>query len=461
MRRRSPLFPALVVSLASACGARSEVTEGATHTSSTTGMGGAATTSTSASTGGGGGIALQVQCDAVNVKVEVESPILTIGDAAADLGRPGLVVLDSAVKAAALVFAKQALPAVTGPSAQLASFAAWGDWPPPAPAIVDLQATDGVLPADSFVAAPRTAQNDDSFALLYIDGAGFLTEVAPKASLDGDVGLTYALQPAEKAAFLSSGFSLNQFLGGAVTPDGAGSALDFAAIGAGNPVHFSKIGCASTPIAADAAAYHDEWLFGAALGTELSWDEGGLSCAQKFASIGAATKVHFGRIEGWAPPTVYKGTATTTIDAGAPVTRLRMAPRNEGAWAVWSTEGVPGLRGVTLTGWKPEMGASFAVLASSGEIVPTSFDVAAIGDLLVVAAASHGSGGADQLRVVAVDAIGTVKWSTSFAAEGTVDGAVSVKAWPIGAALLVAWSELPAGASEHRLRVARLDCFGG
>jgi hypothetical protein len=52
-------------------------------------------------------------------------------------------------------------------------------------------------------------------------------------------------------------------------------------------------------------------------------------------------------------------------------------------------------------------------------------------------------------------------WKTVVPAGGTVGGAVSVRASPKGDALLVAWAELPAGGTQHRIRIARLDCTNG
>src|ERR1700722_17870765 len=57
-----------------------------------------------------------------------------------------------------------------------------------------------------------------------------------------------------------------------------------------------------------------------------------------------------------------------------------------------------------------------------------------------------------------MDESGATLWSATVQTDGTVAGALSLRAAPDGSSLLLAWSELPPGGTKHRIRVARLDC---
>ncbi len=45
--------------------------------------------------------------------------------------------------------------------------------------------------------------------------------------------------------------------------------------------------------------------------------------------------------------------------------------------------------------------------------------------------------------------------------DGAVDGPITVLPSPALDSALLAWPELPAGASAHVIRVARVDCLAG
>lgn len=122
---------------------------------------------------------------------------------------------------------------------------------------------------------------------------------------------------------------------------------------------------------------------------------------------------------------------------------------------MWHVAGQPALSG---GGFQTNVG-SFLVSPQVGELVPTSFDVAARGDGLVVAMVDRVPGSPDRVQLTGISKSGIAAWLNVFATDGTVEGPLSLLVSPDGASLLVAWSELPPGATAHRLRVARLDCF--
>lgn len=485
MRSARFLVPFFSISVAISCGARSDLrataatgggpggssgSAGGSPTSGTGGMGGSgegggpgSPTSTSSSAVGGGNPAGASSSSGagggpviVCTAVTLDAPILVLDEPSTDLSQPSLVALQKGqTPSAAIIFAKQALPQVTGPTARVGAFAAWGTWPPAAPATVDIHAEDnvGVLPAVSILASSRSAPATSSFALLYRDFAGTKTSIATVVGVDGTSTLAGS-HDGGTAVMLVPGASTSQFLGGVSVPDAGNFALATLLTVPNVEYNFFHIGCATTPIAVDAAESEDGWILTTALGTKFDWN-GGPSCAAKFGAVGPATTLYFARV-----PSPGTGVVLTqAISAAAPITRVRMARRAKGAWAVWSLAGGAALSGARLSAF-PEVETTFQILASVGALVPTSFDVEPLGDTVVIGAVDEVAGSDDQIQVAALDENGSVVWSTSFAAGGSVDGPLSLKTAPDGSAVLVAWSELAPGASSHRLRIARLSCLG-
>jgi hypothetical protein len=58
-----------------------------------------------------------------------------------------------------------------------------------------------------------------------------------------------------------------------------------------------------------------------------------------------------------------------------------------------------------------------------------------------------------------LDPAGNVTWSVLVPANGVIDDALSMVVSPAEDSVLVAWSELPARAEAHQVRIARLDCL--
>lgn len=415
----------------------------------------ASTTSTGGTggLGGSGGVGggPVVMCNGV---VAAE-PILTVDEPNGDLSQPSLVLLDTVPLTAAVVFARQSLPPIGGPTARVGAFDGWGAWPPAAPAIVDIkkQQGPGLVPAIALLAATRRDPGVAAFALLYEQFGAIATNIAPKVGANGLSGWA-AESVGGTPLMLVQSPSVKEFLGAISAPSGNSFGLNMMVAAPSADFNFFTIGCASTPIVADAAGTADGWILVTSLGTPFGWNGIGTTCAQKFANIGPASTldlVHVG-------PEGQEPTLTQTIETAAPISRIRLATRDEGAWLVWSLTGASDLSGGVLSSL-PSLASTFQILAQVGTLDVSSFDVEPFGDTLVVAAVVQVIGADDQIQIVAIDTNGSPKWSALFATEGTVEGPLSLLAAPDGSTLLVAWSELQPGLMSRRLRIARLDCL--
>ncbi len=222
------------------------------------------------------------------------------------------------------------------------------------------------------------------------------------------------------------------------------------------------LGCSTTALAADAVSNEVGWLVAAGLGspftltntqlagdgvacTDLSGPSSGLAPALTLATISSAFAI----------------AATQVVQMASAVTRVRMVNGAGGrTWIVWSLDGEPtltaGIVSSALT-----LDTMFPVAAApgaQGALVPSSFAIESLGDALAVAVVDQVANGNDQVQVGATDQSGATLWSATVQTDGTVLGALSLRAAPDGSALLLAWSELPPGGTTHRIRVARLDC---
>ena len=127
---------------------------------------------------------------------------------------------------------------------------------------------------------------------------------------------------------------------------------------------------------------------------------------------------------------------------------------------VWSVEGEPLFQG-TILSTELILDGSFSIAPiASGDLVTTSFDTKPLGDRDVITAVVRSPGAIDRVQLVQVDAAGNEKkeGAIDFAAGGRIDGPLSLLMSEATGSALVAWSELPAGATRPRLRVARVDC---
>ncbi len=154
--------------------------------------------------------------------------------------------------------------------------------------------------------------------------------------------------------------------------------------------------------------------------------------------------------------------STTTLPA--PATRIRLAPQDaagSGVFAVWSMENVPFLSIARIASDLNGIQADFSIDPQVGQLVATSFDAQRLGHGLLVAVVEVTSDGSNQVDVSFLDQEGNVTWSIQVPADGAIDGAVSMVVSPAEDSVLLAWSELVAGASAHQVRIARLDCLPG
>jgi hypothetical protein len=415
-------------------------------------------TATASSSSGAGGSGPVTACNSV----EVAMPILTVADATGNLTQPSLVVVDTAPPTAAVVFAEQAFPTVMGPTAQVGAFDGWGAWPPPAPVVAAVmnQKAGGIVPtgpvpgvsilAGSLADSPVAS----SFGLLYSDAGGVWTYAAWAVGTDGAVITEPAQAAGGDALMFAPNPSLNAFLGGVAAHDGSNYALDMLFSTSNQEGNIFNAGCATAPVAADASPVPDGWLLAVALGTKLTWGSGGVDCSVASSQVGPPTSIQLAKVDAMGTTV----SVTQTVQVGAAVTRLRMTPGPLAAWAVWSLDGSPALSGAEITP-SPSFWTTFQVVAQTGTLVPLSFAVESLDDLLVVAAVDRVSGSPDQIQVTAVNGTGAGQWLAMVPTGGTVDGALTVRAAPDGSAVLVAWAELPAGGTQDQLRIARIDCL--
>ncbi|WP_437742716.1 hypothetical protein WMF39_45545 [Sorangium sp. So ce1504] len=247
--------------------------------------------------------------------------------------------------------------------------------------------------------------------------------------------------------------------------------------GVGHSMGGMHVGCATTPIAFDAAWWKrvDEddtgwvlhyWLFGAALGAPTDWKPKGPLCDVRFPGVGPATTIYLGRYSADGISIGYNGSAMASKEAiheAAPVARLRMAPRPDGAWLAWTLaplEDAPGaLRVARMT---PSGGIALPPTTVPSCSTPVAESLAAeqVDGDLVVAVVETNTRGKDRIVLRRLDAEGTLTWMTTLFPGGKVEGSLSMLAQG-GRGLLIAWAERPSSSSASQLRAVRLGCAEG
>jgi hypothetical protein len=473
MRCFEALLPVAVVGgvAASACGGLLGVHEGAGAGSGGQGKGTLTTSSASGGTGGCSSVAPALTCGAVMQA----TPVLTVD--APDYGnalQPSLVVLASTPPKAAVAYIWQ--PKAVGPyvSARVASFAGWGTWPPPAPVIANVQDTETGEPLSgiSLLAQSNPSRSPPSLDMLYApttvndDQVDNLPHTIWGVGLDGSNPLSQGPGPGTVLFVATGGTDSGvawpgnvNLLSGVVAPGEGGGAPPFRLVVQFGPnfggIH-SSLGCSTTPLTADAVANEAGWLVAAGLGSpfDLTLTQSVVPPCVKGPSVavGPGTALTLATIN----PSVI--VATQVVPMASPVTRLRMVNgAGCGTWIVWSLDGEPTLTAGVVSD-ALTLGTTFPVAAVHGALVPSSFAIESFGGALVVAAVDQVAGSNDQVQVSAMDQSGATLWSATVPTDGTVEGALSVRAAPDGSSLLLAWSELPPGGTTHRIRVARLDC---
>jgi len=313
------------------------------------------------------------------------------------------------------------------------------------------------------MATSRIAPPAGSFALVFGDATGTHTYFSPatgygEASTPWTLGIESGvpLFLASAATFGNGSSATQPVLAGISLGEGQGAqrlpypSLSLALVTTTEESNLFSVLCATTPIAADAVGIGRGWLIGAAHSGAAVLISG---CRGGRAGMGPATTLDFGTLSlatAWSP--VARPLAMT-----APVTRIRMSARSDGAWAVYHVDGSPRLEGARVVP-ATQVVETFAIEIEIAPSAADTFQVMPLGDAFVLATTSSTGGGMDEIRLDHFDAGGAVTWSTTLSAAGAIDGAVSLLRSGDAGAFLVAWSELPAGASERRLRIARFDC---
>ncbi|AUX43342.1 hypothetical protein SOCE26_047900 [Sorangium cellulosum] len=230
-----------------------------------------------------------------------------------------------------------------------------------------------------------------------------------------------------------------------------------------NTVHHSStiftLGCATTPIAFDAAWDQGSWLFGAALGAPTAWESGWQPCDVRYPGVGPAKTIYLGR---HFRDESGSGTITSNeaISEAAPVARLRVAPRPDGAWLAWSlapVEDAPGALRVARMTRSASAALPPVTVPSCFSLVPGSLAAEQVEGDLVVAVVETSTDGSDRIVLRRLNAGGEVTWMKTVYPTGKVEGSLAMVAQG-GRGLLLAWAERSSSASAAQLRAARFDC---
>ena len=390
--------------------------------------------------------------------------MLTIEDDA-DLTQPSLVTLSTSPPTVALVYSRKPLAGGAAAIARVASFAGWDAWPPPTPTFVDLtdpSAGNAPVPGVALLAASRRGAGPTDFALLHGDEGGLFTRLSLLAEATGSTGKSGVPRPGTPLMLAADPASDNFYFSGYVAQDGDNFALHLQDSTDESTNSFPTLACASTPITAGVAGLGNGadkgWLVAAALGTTINVDpptKTPPSCADNFDTIGPATQLTVVHIY-----PAGLGISSNLIEAeDAPITQIRMAPRAGGAWVTWSIEGKTSL--LTATVVPTQIDEIHAIDPfNPGDTVTSSFDVQPRKNLAEIVMVVRSPSGVDGLQFTQLAGIGDIGGTgLAFSAEGQVDGPISLLISEATDSALVAWSELPAGASKHRLRVARIECL--
>ncbi|WP_437763124.1 hypothetical protein WME77_34485 [Sorangium sp. So ce764] len=247
--------------------------------------------------------------------------------------------------------------------------------------------------------------------------------------------------------------------------------------GVGHAMFGMYLGCATTPIAVDAARWTlvDEedtgwvlhyWLIGAALGAPTDWKLGWHPCDVKYPGVGPATTIYLGRYSADSISIGYNGQAMASNEAiheAAPVARLRMASRPDGAWLAWTLaplEDAPSALRVARMTPSGEVALPPITVPSCSTPVAESLAAEQVDGDLVVAVVETNTRGKDRIVLRRLDADGTLTWMTTLFPGGKVEGSLSMLAQR-GRGLLIAWAERPSRSPASQLRAVRLGCAEG
>lgn len=445
----------LAFPLVLACGARSSlpIGESGRGTSSSSAGGGVGGTG---GTGGMGGAPI-LSCGAV----QLASPLLMVSaPGAQDSTQPSLAQLLGTPPLVALIYTSQVATDPKG--GRIASFDAWGAWPPsPLKPTAIKDGTSPLFVTGLLAASHRDPNAPSAFSMIEVIYPGDFAYFMGSISLGPPQ--QWSNVPMRKGAPLSlapDASGLDAFAAVAYA-DGPYFALDVAdmqgdVLSSAWGSYLPAIGCAATPVAADAVGAGPGWLFGAALGTDLAWTvHPEQPCDTYFQSIGPATRLHFAAIPFGPAPEAKLG---TTLEAAAAVDRLRLAARSDGAWFVWSTQGNEGVMVGRLDANANVVEGPQPLSVADAHVVPGTFAVERRKDALILAMATTGQGGSSRIDVTSWNSVGDIVWKLDFAAAGAIDAPITLLTAPEADAFLVVWSELPTGAAVHRLRIARIAC---
>jgi len=327
------------------------------------------------------------------------------------------------------------------------TFAPWGIFPVGSGlAPTYLADLDGGV---SYAIAPSSG---DQFALLFASdffgpgGNGGLRFSSEFAAKSGVVPSTQMVgNPKDRALFLTRG--PKSFAFGAAADNGGKHEITMGLVNDDLFLGDFALGCSAQPTFADAVAIGDTFLV--FFGSDPS-----------FVGTGCDGVVPN-------PPTtllvarVVNGSLMDIKEVvQESVTDVRVAPRSDGAWLVWTTAGGADVPPATHIGRVDPLGALVAppldwpLFGDPGSMAVASFE-----DFLMLGAIEPEPEGASPLvQVFAPD--GDVRAGMKIAATGAAKGRLSLLGSPFGRSVVAAWSETVGGEDKgDQVRVTRVDCI--
>ncbi len=321
----------------------------------------------------------------------------------------------------------------------------WGGWPGNASLVTVHQSQDPLL--DVF-GPPLFATDSVNGKIAVLLGSANAYSLFPEVDLSSslvDGGFTVQ---SSSSPFLSRGPPTYQLVG-TFTSAGTGSWMTAHVIGS-SPVSVNEVflGCASSPLAADAEGYGPGWLVAHSTAPNFAPE----LCT--FGSPEPPSRIDF---EVMVPGST--AVPLVSIQETAPIAEISTAPHPLGMYVVWRVASGGAIAPIRWARIDVMNGSVIGPgdVTGPGEIPLPGFQAAALGDRLAVVWGNDPAGNPPDLVVSVVDDAGTIAKATlpdRFHAPLAAVGA------PTGDQLLITWQEATAN-GKHVIELSRVDCGSG
>lgn len=288
----------------------------------------------------------------------------------------------------------------------------------------------------------------DRFALLFADfqespagGLRFSADFKPAAANPPD---TFLVDPdAQKALFLSRGKS--RFLYGGGFQSGSTHEIRAGLIDEDLVESLFFLGCASAAPLADAVPYLEYFFVAMANGTDAFGCDVGVP--------GPPSRLQIVKIQ-------ESGVVENVVEIGSQsMTDLKLAPRSDGAWLVWTDPGGEDLPPSILIGQLTTDGELAGTLEWSVPFQPGSLAITSFEDFLALAwIQSDPEGASPRVQVFGPDftPLGAIEVQSA----GVAKAPLSFLGSPFARQALLAWSETVGDPDlGDQIRMTRVDCL--